>query len=292
MNTGPKFTVYKHTLVLPGNKLLNRQFIVLVDAGGIMHFTDSDQYMLPRNGIRRLADDGNNRYCFVVRFLNNAYFHEGVKSLDHLTVRNASDFLNAYGIGQLPGEDEENLRTKETVEKCIISILHFLDRVAQIRKGSCRIKVEDLYWNVPYRAPHGKVQMRKVPVFEVRYQDRRREIFRDIPNDAFDLLFGIVCRSHPELLGLVALSAFAGLRPSEACNVRREDSPLGPGILFTENDGKVVKAVIDLRHEYALRSDLMPVGGIKKERLQAVPPLFLETFVDAYREYLAYLEGI
>ena len=70
MNTGPKFTVYKHTLVLPGNKLLNRQFIVLVDAGGIMHFTDFDQYMLPRNGIRRLADDGNNRFHYIFYLYN------------------------------------------------------------------------------------------------------------------------------------------------------------------------------------------------------------------------------
>ena len=63
---------------------------------------------------------------------------------------------------------------------------------------------------------------------------------------------------------VVALGAFVGLRPSEACNVRREDSPLGPGILFHQSDGQVFKIEIDLRKEIPLRSDLKPTGRIKK----------------------------
>ncbi len=77
---------------------------------------------------------------------------------------------------------------------------------------------------------------------------------------------------------VVALGAFVGLRPSEACNVRREDSPLGAGIIFHQSDNQVFKIEIDLRKEMPLRSDLKPTGRIKKERLQAVPYIFLEVF--------------
>ena len=41
----------------------------------------------------------------------------------------------------------------------------------------------------------------------------------------------------------------AGLRPSEACNVRRPDSVLGPGMRFEMRDGQIVNVIIDLREE-------------------------------------------
>lgn len=64
----------------------------------------------------------------------------------------------------------------------------------------------------------------------------------------------------------------AGLRPSEACNVRRPDSVLGPGMRFEMRDGQIVNVIIDLREEKNLRSDLINVGGIKKPREQKVYP--------------------
>lgn len=64
----------------------------------------------------------------------------------------------------------------------------------------------------------------------------------------------------------------AGLRPSEACNVRRPDSALGPGMRFEMRDGQIVNVIIDLREEKNLRFDLINVGGIKKPREQKVYP--------------------
>lgn len=65
----------------------------------------------------------------------------------------------------------------------------------------------------------------------------------------------------------------AGLRSSEACNVRRPDSVLGPGMRFEMRDGQIVNVIIDLREEKNLRSDLINVGGIKKPREQKVYPV-------------------
>ena len=64
----------------------------------------------------------------------------------------------------------------------------------------------------------------------------------------------------------------AGLRPSKACNVRRPDSALGPGMRFEMRDGQIVNVIIDLREEKNLRADLINVGGIKKPREQKVYP--------------------
>ena len=86
-------------------------------------------------------------------------------------------------------------------------------------------------------------------------------------------------------------SAFAGLRPSESCNVRRTDSPLGPGIIFSESNGVVTSVEIDLSQEYNLRPDKKPVGRIKKERKQKVPDIFLKAYVDSYNIYMEYLAG-
>ena len=64
-----------------------------------------------------------------------------------------------------------------------------------------------------------------------------------MPNSAFEMLFAHIAQYHKDLLMVVALGAFVGLRPSEACNVRREDSPLGQVSYFT----KVIVKYLRLR---------------------------------------------
>ena len=69
---------------------------------------------------------------------------------------------------------------------------------------------------------------KKVPVFEVNYRNKTQPIFRDITEEAFQIIMNVIIDKHTNILMLAALSAFAGLRPSESCNVRRSDSILGP----------------------------------------------------------------
>ena len=142
------------------------------------------------------------------------------------------------------------------------------------------------------RDKYGKAIKKMIPQFDVKYIPSSKEpIFRDIPNKAFTLLFDHIAINHTELLGLVMHQAFAGLRPSEACNVRRIDSPLGAGIRIREVNGKLCGVSIDLRDELNLRSDLLSVGNIKKERIAKVPDIFLSAYKDAYEIYMAYMEN-
>ena len=175
-----------------------------------------------------------------------------------------------YGLGQLP-EDRKN-RKKSTVEKCVNAVLDFLTLYLNERKGKANLKPEDLYSINTFTNRRGRVIKRKELNFEIFVDDSnaQKSIFRDMPNSAFEMLFAHIAQYHKDLLMVVAL---------------------GAGILFHQSDNQVFKIEIDLRKEMPLRSDLKPTGRIKKERLQAVPYIFLEVFLDTYNDYMSYLEG-
>ena len=293
MNKTERFSVYKHNFVYGENKIVTKQFIVLCHTDGTKTFTNYHKYAKnPNRKIKKFNEDGNNRFIFINKFLNYAFFTAGIKSLSELTVDIAAEFLNAYGMLELPDDDEFEHRSKPTVERCVNVILDFYINLIEDKKSGVKIKKDDLYKTITVRNKKGKAVPKKVSVFEVNYIDNPRPpIYRDIPNDAFALLFDHIVKNHKDILGLVLNQAFAGLRPSEACNVRRADALPTAGIRFKEVNGKLLGVTIDLQNELNLRSDLIRVGGIKKERLARVPDIFLEAYRDAYNIYTEYMEG-
>lgn len=113
-----------------------------------------------------------------------------------------------------------------------------------------------------------------VPDFQIRGVPEEVEIFRDIPTKVFRVLINLAVRYAPDIALAIGLQAFGGLRPGEVCNVRQERSPKGAGILFTFVGGRLVKAEVDLTHEYAMRSDGVVCGSIKKKGNSASIPFF------------------
>lgn len=286
-----KFISYKHTLILGDNHLVTKQFIALKAPDGNLQFTDFHRYVKSASKIKSISDDGNKRFAYVIKFLNYVFGVKRITSLDQLTLDMIKDFLMNYGLGTLPGDTRH--RKKSTVEICVNTILDFLTLYLKERKGKAILSPSALYETTSYTNKRGRLIQRKEVKFDVYVDDSQTEqaIFRDMPNSAFEMLFAHIAEYHKDLLMVVALGAFVGLRPSEACNVRREDSPLGAGILFHQSEGETFKVEIDLRREMPLRSDLKPTGRIKKERMQAVPYIFLEVFLDTYNNYMSYLEG-
>ena len=193
---------------------------------------------------------------------------------------------------ELPTDTDNTSRKQSTVERCISTILDFLNNLISDQKGKCKLKRSELYVTKNYRDKHLITREKKVPAFEVNFIDTPdNPLFRDLPDIVFNVIFTHVLTKRKDLLGLIMNSAFAGLRPSESCNVRRTDSPLGPGIIFSESNGIVTSVEIDLSQEYNLRPDKKPVGRIKKERKQKVPDIFLKAYVDSYNIYMEYLAG-
>lgn len=286
------FTTYTQNFVIKENQLMTRKFIVLKHENGTLQFTDFHRYIgSPVNRVKKYSNDGNSRFMFIVQMLNYAFFYRGIEKLDDITVDIIQEFLNEYGMCNLPWDDDNTKRTEETVKRCVRAVMDFMELYLDERELLCKFKRDDLFKAVNKRDKRGRVIKVKVPAFDVIYTGSKRAIYRDMPNTAFRMLFGHIAVNHPEILGLVMLSAFAGLRPSEACNVRRVDSPLGPGMIFDIVDGELRKITIDIREELNLRSDMVSVGKIKKERKQQVPDIFLKAFQETYNLYMKYLCG-
>ena len=190
---------------------------------------------------------------------------------------------------ELSDDDEYVHRNKKTVEKCVKAVLDFYHNLIDDKSSGCEIKKEDVFKYVIKRNKRGKAYEQKIPQFEVNYiQKVKKPIFRDMPNHAFTLLFDHILENHKDILGVVMHQAFSGLRPSEACNVRRMD--VG-GIKITEIQGELRGVSIDLRNELNLRSDLISVGNIKKECIEKVPDIFLEAYREVYNIYTEDIEG-
>lgn len=289
------FGVYEHKLVYDTDKLIRRQLIVLKDLdGNIVGWTDFHKYARGgKKSLSRSIFSGQDRRCINAALLLNYVFFTKyhISKLTDITVQMVRDFLTDYGLCRLPGDDENTHRAKNTVNVCISQTMDFLDLMIR-DNPTCKMKVDDLYRKESvFDRRRKRYVERKVPTFEINYKNGDRKIFRDIPEGAFQVIMNEIVANHRNILMLAALSAFAGLRPSECCNVRRTDSVLGPGIFFEMTDGEVTNIIIDLKEEKNLRLDMVYVGGIKKERTQKVYPAFLEVFTNCYNLYMKYIEG-
>ena len=286
------FSVYNHSLVYGNNQIAVRKFIVLEHTDGTKTFTNFHRYSAnPNRKIKSFNSDGDKRCTYICKLLNYAFFSVGISSLSELTVAIGQEFLQSYAMCQLPEDDDYTRRSESTIKLCVDYILDFYTNLILDKHSGCNIRPDELYRTVSARNRYGKVVRKKVPLFDVSFSPSyKAPIFRDMPNKAFHLLFDHIVMHHKDILGLVLNQAFAGLRPSEACNVRRPDSPLGAGIIFSEINGELYKIEIDLRNELNLRSDLINVGGIKRERMARVPDIFLSAYKETYDIYADYMK--
>ena len=128
--------------------------------------------------------------------------------------------MNDYGLCRLQGDIQTAHRAKSTVERCIINVMDFLEEMLR-QNTSCKMKISDLYTQEKKYSKQKKryITIRK-PIFEVLYGNEVRPMLRDLPEKVFQIIFNRIMTIYPNLLMLAALGAFAGLRPSEACNVR------------------------------------------------------------------------
>lgn len=267
-----RFSVYEHKIVIKNGMLIIRKFIVLraTATGDIISFTNFHKYIKSNKNMlaKSISEDGNKRQIYVAKLLNYLFFDSDykIKRLADISLKMVEDFLNAYGLGELC--DNDNIRSEATVKKCVTVIIDFLDELTS--RENCILKKKELYKEIEYRTKTGKIKTKKIPVFDVRYIPKENYILRDMPEKVFSLIMNKIRTNYPDIIMVASASAFAGVRPGEAVNIRRRDSILGQGIKFTIEDGEVIDISIDLNKELNLRSDLKRVGGIKKERTAKV----------------------
>ena len=290
-----RFSVYNHKLVDKRGNLISRPMIVLKDQDGdIVGWTDFHKYA--RSGkkarSRSIYSGKDNRCTYVSLLLNYVFFDKyHITRLIDMTPEMVKSFLTDFGLCRLPRDPEDTHRNEETVNLCISIIEDFIDLLSR-ENPKCKVSLKDLFKTEKvFDRRKRRYTEKNVPIFEINFLPSKKKILRDLTENAFQIIMNEIAANHRNILMLAAASAFAGLRPSEACNMRREDSPLGQGIFFEKTDGETTKITIDLTEEKNLRSDLVHVGDIKKERTAKVYPAFLEAFVDCYNQYMKYIEG-
>lgn len=287
---GYRFSVYKHNLVVHHDKLVTRQFIVLKKNGIIIAFTDFHKYVHSSNkrGAKSIFSNGGNRFKFVVQFLNYIFIEKlvayKISKLTQITLKMIQDFFIWYGL------DENKPRQKSTVDQCSGAIIDFMVNFIRCNPGLSQLEIDDFTIENTYWTPQGKLKTRLIPNFDIFYLGKQGRIFRDIPNAAFDIICAYAETHYKDIFFMIVVSGFTGLRPSEVCNMRQEISPLGSGLSFVKINGKTKSITIDLNNELNLRSDLVSVGRIKKERSQEVYPSFLDAFEFAYAKHKNYLK--
>lgn len=292
-DNGLSFKIYEHYVITEDNERQKFCFIVLVDGDGmIVKWTDFHRYAVSGRP-RPTSGDTTYRYRYAVRLLNYCFFQEyHIRRLSDMTAEMVKKFLACFAMCTLPGDTQKTHREKNTVIGCINAILDFVTNLKADHPESA-MDLSRLYrTKEKFDKKKGRFANIKVLDFDIQYRNsKKKEMFRDMPEKVFEIVFNEIYSNHKDILMLVALQAFAGLRPSEACNVRRVDSALGPGITFEYVEGHINNVYVDLTRELNLRSDFKAVGKIKKERTQKVYDKFLQVFLECYEEYMRYMEG-
>ena len=289
-----RYAVYEHKLVSEDGLSYIRSFIVLKNRYGvIVRFTRLHSFTgaYSNRTARPLASDANARMHYICMMLNYILIDNyEIYRIDHVfkvTKPMLEAFFTDYAIGT---KADGGHRGSESVENCVHSVALFFSKLIWKYGGYVTLKRKELYREEQGYDHRGKRVKRSVPDFEVRYVPEEKEIFRDIPTKVFKILMNLAMRYAPDIAFAMGLQAFAGLRPGEVMNVRQEGSPKGSGIIFTYLDGRVIRADVDLTHEYAMRSDGVECGKIKKERKQGIYPPFLEAFQQLYESHKVFLE--
>lgn len=239
-----------------------------------------------RNKNRNYAYAGKEYVLMVVRFANYLVSEKGMnpeESYLAISFEDAQDFLIAYCLAPNKYGD---LKTVEALKRCRRHLTEFLINL----KDNGNISLQNHYLKrVESMTGAGRRMVDYELALFLNNSQPSKKVFRECPQFFVEELLEQARRFNPDMWMLICLQVAAGLRPSEACNVRCEDSCYGPGILRQyDSAGGVRRIQIDIKKdvwERPLRNDGIFVGSIKKPRMVEVHPSnveFLSECLDVY----------
>lgn len=290
-----RYGVYTHTFYTSEGDAFERSFIVLKDESGLIkRFTRLHLYAKvyhSKTAIPLTSDPKKKLYhiCSMLNYVlvdhGNRY---GIRHVFNITKPMLTDYFNAYALEK---KADDSHKSAESIERCVCEITDFMAELSKSFRGYVKVTSNELYrQDAPVKT--GKYgRKRYVPDFQIRGIFEPSRKFRDLPTKAVELLIPLAFRYAPDIAFAICIQAFAGLRAGEVMSIRREDSPLGAGITFTELSGTITEIKIDLSSNMVLRSDDMPAGHIKKYRMQKVYPPYRKAFCQAYEYHKRFLEG-
>lgn len=287
------FGVYNHKLVIQDSRMIIIKLIVIKSENKeIVRFTQLHKYISigkAKASVRIDANSGNKAY-FICRMLNYILVDNSkrykISRIQDITCEHLEDFMYDYSMNHI---NDLKYPAESTVNACVYAVIDFMENYLKVHDHK-RWRQKEFYNTITYHNKKKHIyEEKRVPSFKVVYNGKPKTIFRDMPNSVFNLILSYAATYFKEIFFMIVMSAFTGMRPSEVCNVRQEISPLGKGLFIYKKGSKVEKIRLDITEEKQLRSDLVPVGGIKKERWQEVYPRFYRSFINAYELHKEYL---
>ncbi|WP_140417732.1 site-specific integrase [Desulfosporosinus sp. FKA] len=268
--------------------------LISIELNGIMlRLTDFHKYIGAVRGSRHayyLDNDSVRRAC---NFLTYALFiHHSRYKVDRITdipFQSAVDYMNEYSRTK---NYTGNYPSRQSVEKERNAVCHFMKNIGNKRsdyKTHYYVKKVLVKESAKNKSPVRKRTIKTIWEYEIDatyLSDEPNNLIRDIPQKAIPIILRAIRREAPDLLFGALLQLFAGLREGEAVNVRRANSIYYGGIRYVKENGKFTSFEVDLTKEYLLRSDGKTTGNIKRERTQAVYPIFLDAIQEAYEAHL------
>ena len=291
-----RYGVYSVQGEMDTGQSFTRSFIVLRNGYGmITKFTRLEQYVGYYNYriYRPIDADVGPKLYYVTRMLNYTLIEHGeefgIRHVFQITKEMLEQFFYAYAL-EIKADGKH--KGQSSIEVCVATVTGFMANLSWKYGGFVKVTRNELYKEKVIFDKRGKKKTIRIPDFQIVGVSEVKHIFRDIPTKAFEIMIPLAFRYARNIAFALCVQAFAGLRPGEVCNVRQENSPLGPGIKITEIAGRVTRIEIDITREMSLRSDGVKVGDIKKERTQCVYPIFLDAFMKAYELHKLWLSNV
>ncbi len=292
-----KFTMYEHVLVTEHRVRRVKWFVVIKDkeTDVIVEFSPYSKLLyVNSSGLDSRKEGTFKTYGdFLCMFLNyvliDNYEVFGIDDIRNITIDHGNAFLLAYAKGKV-GSDRKRL---PTVESAVVKLNYLYSRIVNLyNKDAKEISHINWYYTTSEGktriAQHFKIQMDK----DGKQTTENTRIFRDMPSIVFKVMLRLSKVYYPELTFAIALQAYAGLRPSEICNVRQQICPPLPyGINYRKHGGIFSSFEINLLDKYLLRNDRVDVGNIKKLRVQRVYTPFLAEIQELYGKHMQLLKA-
>ena len=273
---GVRFGLKRFTF-LEGGQPVKRYCIVLKSQNGnVVMLTDLDKFLSLMSGKHPWTSDLGEKKYFAISLLNFAIVDaKSIKSIIELTPEIASAYLYAYGIGAYG----DRKRTKATINECYATVFQFMHNLATDPEIGPLMgySAEDLVIRKPVITADKHISYRYEAVFTCFYDPADHEIVRDMPTEAIPIFLSTALQHSIQLFMMLTTQLCTLGRPAEICSISDYNA------ILAYEGRKLSKIQFDLREVPLLRSDLVPVGGIKKHRILAVHPLFTDLFNESYR---------
>lgn len=288
IDTNYHYAVYSwQHLDIDGEQISNH-FIVLKDSLGIIvRFTGLELFAYPYTGQwRMIRQQPREPLVQICTALNSILSKHPNIPISAITAQMVFDELNRYRERTKP-QNKESYTSQQSLSKHAAAVCSFFSNAAL--SANTALKPEDLMHTVYIKKTRqsAKVKQQYVPRYSMKaIHSAPHDIFRDFHTEAAHMLIEEAEKHDRMLVFPIVAQLTAGLRPSEAMNVRDYSSPLSkvPGIKMHQSSCGITGIEIDLTREFPLRSDGVSVGKIKKERTALVYPPYIPLFIYAYRQ--------